>query len=801
MTDTTSPLGTDGDPILILPDRIGPYRILGLLGEGGMGRVYLARETNPPREVALKVVRGLAGHARQRFRREVELLAQMEHPGIARIYAAGEDVIAGLPMPWLALELVRGPDLRTWIERNRPDQNTRLKLLLAICQAVQHAHERGVIHRDLKPGNILIGADGQPKVLDFGVARLHDDPKHMTQAGQVIGTVPYMSPEQLSGQVDAIDARSDVYALGVIAYELFSGRLPHPALSTSSLFEALDIVCHEQPPRLQHITPAAQGDLDRVVMKALAQEASRRYATAGEFAAYLLRLLEHRPVQARAPTLAYRASRFVRRHRALSTAAAIVFLALVAATTVSTLAAQRARTALAEAQSRAAELTAVNTFVEQMLTQADPELGGSPDMPLRQVLEAAGQTLESETIPPRTAGQVATLLGRTWSGLGETTVAQAFFDRGQNWLEQGFGNTSPEVADLRFSRIEDLLRSNQPDTAIDQALALEASLGQIDADWARAVTLRTQVVRAQALEETGEVEAAIALDRELLASPLLPTLEDATELTDVLRHNLAYALLHSNGFAEAEVLIRQVLESESSRLGPDHPQTLYTKKVLGQALHRQGHLDQAVNWYAQVYEARRERYGEDHPLTLGSGMQLAAAYNTLNRPTEAEPLLRHALEIRARRDESDGNDALVARVMLISSLDKLDRNDEALALADEVIAMEHGQANRDTLAARNARGMLLLKTGQVMAARDTFDQLLRLAPDILGPNAPTWPVMLVNAAKVDLAAGHIEAARDKLETALPLLESRQGPDHPRTREARDLLENIHTQPEAISPVP
>ncbi len=810
MHDSTLPIAPD-DERTLLPERIGPYQILGLLGEGGMGRVYLAREDHPPREIALKVMRALSSNARARFAREIKLLAQLEHPGISRLYAAGEDRIGGFTIPWLALERVRGHDLRDHVERTRPDLATRLHLLIAICHAVQHAHEHGVIHRDLKPGNILIDGSGQPRVLDFGVARLGDEDESMTQAGQVMGTMPYMSPEQLSGKGHEVDTRSDVYALGVIAYELVSGRLPHPRLTTSTLFEALEIMRHEEPPRLSTLAPMARGDLEKVVMKALANEPEQRYASAGALADDLQRLVDHRPVLARAPTFAYRSSRFVRRHRSLSIAALVVFLVLATATTVSLLAAQRARTALAEATARSGELAAVNDFVERMLAGADPELGGSPDMPLRDVLEGAGHALDDGIAPPRIAGQLALLLGRTWSALGENQQARNYFDHAQGWIEQGFGTRSHEAMQLRYARIENLVRAREAEPAIEQAQALETELGRINADWAWQLSLHVQGLRAEALEQADQTEAAIALDRALLANPMLARLPDADEVRDGVRHNLAYVLLNHSQFKEAEELLRETLASESARLGPDHPQVLYIRKTLGQSLHRQGRMEEATALYAEVYAKRRERYGDDHPQTLNAGAQLAAAYNTLGRPAEAEPLLRRALEIRSARGEGDSSDAVVDRVMLITTLDKLGRNDEAIALADEVIASDHGTPNRDTLAARNSRAVLLRKSGHISESRIAFAELLRLAPDVIGTASPLWPSFLLNAGEADLEAGDFATARERLTPAVERFLATVGPEHPRSRaaiarlaEAQEGL-GLHAEAEAtrqhLDPVP
>jgi WD40 repeat protein/predicted Ser/Thr protein kinase len=319
-----------GAPPAPPPPAVGRYRVVRLLGEGGMGAVYEAEQDSPRRPVALKVIRpGLISPALlKRFAQEAQILGRLRHPGIAQIYEAG---LAADGRPFFAMEFLRGRPLDEHARLGGLAVPARLELLARVCDAVQHAHDRGVIHRDLKPANVLVDEAGQPKVLDFGVARATDADLRTTtartHAGQLLGTLSYMSPEQVTGDPDALDRRSDVYALGVILFELLAGRLPY-RLEDLPLPEAAWVIREQEPSRLGSIHAALRGDVETIVAKALAKDPARRYASAGDLAADLRRHLSHEPIRARPPSALYQLRKFARRHTALVAGAAGVFAAL-----------------------------------------------------------------------------------------------------------------------------------------------------------------------------------------------------------------------------------------------------------------------------------------------------------------------------------------------------------------------------------------------------------------------------------------------------------------------------------------
>ncbi len=772
-----------------LPATIGQYRILGLLGEGGMGRVYLAQQTEPVRTVALKVVRALTGSARERLLREIDVLAQLEHPHIARLYAAGEAEIGGMPWPWLALEYVQGIDLIAHADTLALDLRARVDLLVDVCGAVQHAHQRGVIHRDLKPANILVDSSGQVRVLDFGIARLVDDAgPGMTEVGQILGTVPYMSPEQLGGDSRRIDARSDVYALGVLAYQLIAGRLPHPRLTDSTLFAAVDIVRNERPPPLGTLAAHARGDLETVVMKSLETEPARRYASADAFANDLVAAIEHRPVQARAPTAAYLARRFVRRHRALTVAGVATALALVLATVVSLQYAMGEARARAESEARAAETAAVNAFLGTMLSSADPAIARGRELSVTDVVERAELAVGSLAAQPRAQVSVVSTLAATRAGLGQYLPALALIDRALAGAADA-GLSPREIAQLlrrRASTLTELARFEEASAAIASARKAEPNPVPVD-------RLGLDLTSARLHEEAGRAADAgaayrrVIADAETIAADALDA-DARAELVDVLdiaRGNLSGILRERGEFDEAGALIRASVAARRERFGEDDPRTLAGRHKLASLLLARGDMAAAEAEARETLLGQRRVLGDAHVSTLTSVQTLAAIRLGQGALDEGEQLVREALSGLDQLLGESNAQTLAAMNALAYLLEERQQIDEAEALYRRVlgIAERLGTSHPATFAPRNNLAMLLLANGRAELALIELRTLVAAAAAELGDTHATVAIFRSNEGFCLSTLRRDAEASAVLEASHAQLAASLGPEHARTRTA------------------
>ena len=338
--------------------RIGRYHIKDIIAEGGMGTVYEAVQERPRRTVALKVVRpGLASRsALRRFEYESQILGRLRHPGIAQVYEAGTFDDPGAPggaVPYFAMEYI--PNARAitdFVESKKLTLRERLELFARVCDAVHHGHQKGIIHRDLKPSNILIDSSGEPKIIDFGVARATDSDMAvttlLTDIGQLLGTLQYMSPEQCQADPHDLDTRSDVYALGVVLYELLCGQLPYNVTQTA-IPEAVRVIREERPPRPSTLNRVLRGDVETIVLKSLEKDRDHRYRAAAELADDIKRYLNSEPIVARPPSVAYQLKMLARRHKAAFRALVAAAVILVSAVVVSTIYAVQKDRALRDA--------------------------------------------------------------------------------------------------------------------------------------------------------------------------------------------------------------------------------------------------------------------------------------------------------------------------------------------------------------------------------------------------------------------------------------------------------------------
>jgi tetratricopeptide (TPR) repeat protein/predicted Ser/Thr protein kinase len=650
-----------------LPARIGAYRILRLLGEGGMGVVYEAEQASPRRTVALKVIRAgyATGEMLRRFENEAQALGRLQHPGIGQIYDAGTADTPFGRQPYFAMELVYGESLLAYCDTHGLDVRQRLELMANICDAVQHAHQRALIHRDLKPANILVDQSGQPHILDFGVARLTDSDAHATRQtdiGQIIGTLAYMSPEQVLGDPAEIDTRSDVYALGIILYELLAGKRPYAI--GHQLTEAVRTIREEEPTALRAVNRSYRGDIDTIVGKALEKDKTRRYASAAGLAADLRRHLRDEPITARPPSASYVLQKFARRNKALVVGVAAVFVVLVLGTVTSTWQAVHAMRAEAKAVQQAAIAQAVNDFLQNDLlaqasatNQSGPRAKPDPDLKVRTALDRAAARIEGKfNSQPEVEAAIRKTMGNTYADLAQYAESRKQLDRAVDLERRVFGPENPRT----LNTVNDLGRTawhqgkySEAEAILAPALEIERRvLGPDHPDTLFCMNNLGNVYRAQGKD--AQAEALYSQTLEIRRRVLPPEHRD----TLISMNNLANVYWSQGKYGQAQALFRQAMEVQQRVLGSEHPDTILSMGNLADAYARDGKYPQAEALFGPAVEISRRVLGPEHPRTLAFLMDMAAMYQRQGRYAEAEGLAAQVLAGRRRALGLDHPDSM-----------------------------------------------------------------------------------------------------------------------------------------------
>ena len=477
--DAAVPVGT----------RIGQFVVESLIGEGGMGVVYLCRQERPNRLVAVKLIRPwfVTPAVLKRFEYEAEVLGRLQHPGIASIIESGTVAAGNATQPYFAMEFVKGIALDRYCRERQLGVRERVTLIAEVCDAVAHAHQRGVIHRDIKPDNILVDERGQPKVLDFGVARAtggsageQRNSVPVTAAQQLVGTLAYMSPEQAVGTSTAVDTRADVYGLGATLFEVLTDQLPLD-LSDKSLPEAIRAIQQGSPRRIGDIDPRLRGDLETIVLKSLAHEPARRYQSVADFGADLRRWLADEPIAARPPSALYQLQKFAKRRRGAVVGGAVALAALAIGLVVATSAWRRASVDRDAAQVAATDRGRVAAFLSDMVRGIDPALAqGGDTSALKLMLDQTAARLESQlTDQPDVRVELLKIVAQGFAQLGAFEEAEAIADRSLALHRQLDGDASERVAsDIAFIGHIQLMHgeTDLAETSFNRALVIRQSI-------------------------------------------------------------------------------------------------------------------------------------------------------------------------------------------------------------------------------------------------------------------------------------------------------------------------------------
>ena len=730
---------------------IGPYVLVKTLGEGGMGQVWLAEQTAPvKRKVALKLIKGglYDSAVIQRFESERQSLAVMNHPAIAKVFDAGSTKDG---QPYFAMEYVDGPPITRYCDDRKLKIQERLALFVKVCEGVQHAHQKAIIHRDLKPSNVLVvEVDGKPvpRIIDFGIAKAvssqaNAEQTMFTQAGAVVGTPGFMSPEQADPRVQDVDTRTDVYSLGVILYVLLTGTPPFdlegwrtkpvdevlrqlreedPQTPSTKLREEKETATHSAARRATEpgqLVSMLRGDLDWITMKAIEKDRARRYGTPSELAADIRRYLHHEPVTARPASSAYRVGKYIRRHRVAVGVAAGFLIVLIGFAINQSIQLRR----ITRERDRANRIT---EFMTSMFKVSEPSQSRGNTVTAREILDKASTDIETGLAKdPELQAELIDVMGGVYTSLGLYPKGGALLQRAVETQKRVLGRNSPKTLLSMSNLAWNLQRQGHYDES--EKLGREALEGQM----------------------------------RLLGPDNKDSLRTASDLS--------WTFYELGKYAESEKLLTQTLERERHVLGPTDKQTLISMSTLAWTIAEEGRYPEAEKMESEAVDIARHSLSPDDPELQVALNNLAGIYQWEGRYADSEKINREMLELSKHSRGLEHPDTLLGMNNLANVLAYENKFDEAIKLQEETLQIQRrvlGPEHRDTLITMSGLGNTLAGAGRFDEAEKLLREALDIQTRVYGPDNPRTADTLYNMACVAAKRGNSDEAFSLLKHTL-----------------------------------
>ncbi|GAA4826172.1 hypothetical protein GCM10011365_06950 [Marinicella pacifica] len=763
------------------------YKLIKLIGRGANGRVFLATDQSG-QQCAVKIPNmWLNDDQLSRFHHEVRVLSRLDHPNIARVKDFGEFVVTDQKLPFLVMDYISGTAIDEYIRQKALSHTAIVEMSISVLDALKYAHQKSVIHRDIKPDNILVNEQGQPILLDFGIATLGAEATQMltqlTGTGDIVGTLGYMSPEQITGS-DKSDLRSDIYAMGVVLYQLLSGRLPIK-VEANQFFSAVHAIINQTPASLVSLDDKIDDGLAAIVHHALEKKPQQRYQSVSELMNDLTAWLNHEPLSVAHLSSWYWLKQAARKNKALVTGTALAFIGLLTGLVFAVSFGLKEQQARTYAEQKAESNRQVVAFVNDLFLNANPGHTLGETLTVKQVLQGSrydiNQSLSSE---PLVAAQIRLILGNAYESLDMINEAIQHYDKG---IEQ-----APKDELLYFQlgiqQVVALGRASRPQQQLANIDQYNRELNEylkkgVNEYEANQLINRLEIEKAGHYAVISQHEKAMVILNQLLESPY-----NSTQMKIAIEKNMGYIERNTGQFQLAEKRFESLVTDTTGTLGSLHPVTLDLKQELALTLRMQNRIDEALTLYDQVVRGMEKNYGDNSISTLLAKINKATAFMYAGDFEQADIMTSSLLPAMIEQAGSSHRYTVILRNIRAGALQNVGKLDDALSLYQEAIDIDKNSVEPDVHNQINfAHNMatIYFKQKRYDQVNEIYERIHPKCQKDLGVDQPLCAIVADAYAAVAIELGHIEQAEELLAYSNPALIKIFGVDHPRVKSSNE----------------